>query len=106
MPEPRPAPPHERAAMDPLVAGLPAAVRAGPAGPRHGRRVQALGHPHAAYGARRPGGRLYLPNCAVRCAQRVYVKGEQVIQIEGSPDSPISRGGRLCPKGSAKQWAL
>jgi formate dehydrogenase major subunit len=42
------------------------------------------------------------PYCAVGCAQRVYVKDEQVIQIEGHPDSPISRG-RLCPKGSASK---
>ena len=42
------------------------------------------------------------PYCAVGCAQRVYVSGEQVIQIEGNPDSPISRG-RLCPKGSASK---
>jgi formate dehydrogenase major subunit len=40
------------------------------------------------------------PYCAVGCAQKVYVSGEQVVQIEGDPDSPISRG-RLCPKGSA-----
>ena len=48
------------------------------------------------------------PYCAVGCGQNVYVKGaedgeagrEKVIQIEGDPDSPISRG-RLCPKGSA-----
>jgi formate dehydrogenase major subunit len=40
------------------------------------------------------------PFCAVGCAQKVYVRDEQVIQIEGDPDSPISRG-RLCPKGSA-----
>jgi formate dehydrogenase major subunit len=40
------------------------------------------------------------PFCAVGCAQRVFVKDEQIIQIEGHPDSPISRG-RLCPKGSA-----
>lgn len=40
------------------------------------------------------------PFCAVGCAQKVYVKDEKVIQIEGNPDSPISRG-RLCPKGSA-----
>ena len=40
------------------------------------------------------------PYCAVGCAQRVYVKDEKVVQIEGNPDSPISRG-RLCPKGSA-----
>lgn len=42
------------------------------------------------------------PYCAVGCAQRVYVKDEKVIQIEGNPDSPISRG-RLCPKGSASK---
>jgi len=48
------------------------------------------------------------PYCAVGCGQNVYVKraegGEvgraEVVQIEGDPDSPISRG-RLCPKGSA-----
>jgi formate dehydrogenase major subunit len=40
------------------------------------------------------------PYCAVGCGQRVYVKDQKVIQIEGDPDSPISRG-RLCPKGSA-----
>ncbi len=40
------------------------------------------------------------PYCAVGCGQTVYVKDEQVVQIEGDPDSPISRG-RLCPKGSA-----
>jgi formate dehydrogenase major subunit len=40
------------------------------------------------------------PYCAVGCAQRVYVKDEKVVQIEGNPASPISRG-RLCPKGSA-----
>ena len=42
------------------------------------------------------------PYCAVGCGQRIYVKDEKVIQIEGDPDSPISRG-RLCPKGSASK---
>lgn len=42
------------------------------------------------------------PYCAVGCAQRVYVKDGRVIQIEGNPHSPISRG-RLCPKGSASK---
>jgi formate dehydrogenase major subunit len=42
------------------------------------------------------------PYCAVGCAQKVYVKDEQVVQIEGNPDSPVSRG-RLCPKGSASK---
>lgn len=40
------------------------------------------------------------PFCAVGCGQKVYVKDEQIVQIEGDPDSPISRG-RLCPKGAA-----
>jgi formate dehydrogenase major subunit len=42
------------------------------------------------------------PYCAVGCGQKVYVKDETVIQIEGDPDSPISRG-RLCPKGAASE---
>jgi formate dehydrogenase major subunit len=40
------------------------------------------------------------PYCAVGCAQLVYVQDGRVTQIEGDPDSPVSRG-RLCPKGSA-----
>jgi formate dehydrogenase major subunit len=44
------------------------------------------------------------PYCAVGCGQNVYVargrEGERVTQIEGDPDSPVSRG-RLCPRGSA-----
>jgi formate dehydrogenase major subunit len=42
------------------------------------------------------------PYCAVGCGQRIFVKDGKVIQIEGDPDSPISRG-RLCPKGSASK---
>jgi formate dehydrogenase major subunit len=42
------------------------------------------------------------PYCAVGCGQKVYVKDEKVIQIEGDPDSPISRG-RLCPKGAGSE---
>jgi len=52
------------------------------------------------------------PYCAVGCGQNVYVQDapggsggtgpprKKVVQIEGDPDSPVSRG-RLCPKGSA-----
>ena len=40
------------------------------------------------------------PYCAVGCGQNVYVKDQKVVQIEGDPDSAVSRG-RLCPKGSA-----
>jgi formate dehydrogenase major subunit len=46
------------------------------------------------------------PYCAVGCGQRVYVKKiggrDTVTQIEGDPDSPVSRG-RLCPKGAASK---
>jgi formate dehydrogenase major subunit len=46
--------------------------------------------------------RSVCPYCAVGCGQRVFVKDDRVVQIEGDPDSPISRG-RLCPKGSASE---
>src|SRR3954451_20238855 len=46
--------------------------------------------------------RSVCPYCAVGCGQRVFVKDGKVTQIEGDPDSPISRG-RLCPKGSASK---
>jgi formate dehydrogenase major subunit len=46
--------------------------------------------------------RSICPYCAVGCGQKVYVKGEKVVQIEGDPDSPVSRG-RLCPKGAASE---
>jgi formate dehydrogenase major subunit len=46
--------------------------------------------------------RSICPYCAVGCGQRVYVKDGAVTQIEGDPDSPISRG-RLCPKGAASK---
>lgn len=42
------------------------------------------------------------PYCAVGCGQNVFVKDGEVVQIEGDPDSPISRG-RLCPKGAASR---
>ncbi len=42
------------------------------------------------------------PFCAVGCSQNVFVKDGKITQIEGDPDSPISRG-RLCPKGSASK---
>jgi formate dehydrogenase major subunit len=46
--------------------------------------------------------RSVCPYCAVGCGQRVYVRDGAVTQIEGDPDSPVSRG-RLCPKGSASK---
>ena len=46
--------------------------------------------------------RSVCPYCAVGCGQLGYVQNGEVAQIEGDPDSPISRG-RLCPKGSASE---
>src|SRR5260370_19736864 len=40
------------------------------------------------------------PYCAVGCAQLVAVREGKIVNIEGNPDSPISRG-TLCPKGAA-----
>ena len=39
------------------------------------------------------------PYCAVGCAQQVWVKDGQIIDIEGDPRSPINEG-HLCPKGA------
>jgi formate dehydrogenase major subunit len=39
------------------------------------------------------------PYCGVGCGQVIYTKGNDIVQIEGDPESPISRG-RLCPKGA------
>jgi formate dehydrogenase major subunit len=44
--------------------------------------------------------RSVCPYCAVGCGQLVFVEKGRITQIEGDPDSPVSRG-RLCPKGSA-----
>jgi formate dehydrogenase major subunit len=46
--------------------------------------------------------RSVCPYCAVGCGQKIFVKDEKIIQIEGDPESPVSRG-RLCPKGSASK---
>jgi formate dehydrogenase major subunit len=40
------------------------------------------------------------PYCAVGCGQLASVRGGKLVNLEGNPDSPISRG-TLCPKGSA-----
>jgi formate dehydrogenase major subunit len=46
--------------------------------------------------------RSICPYCAVGCGQLVHSRDGEIVQIEGDPDSPISRG-RLCPKGSASK---
>ena len=40
------------------------------------------------------------PYCAVGCAQLAHVRDGKLVNLEGNPDSPISRG-NLCPKGAA-----
>src|SRR5260370_996537 len=40
------------------------------------------------------------PYCAVGCGQIVSVRNNKIINIEGNPESPVSRG-TLCPKGAA-----
>jgi formate dehydrogenase major subunit len=40
------------------------------------------------------------PYCAVGCGQLVSVQNNKIVNIEGNPESPISRG-TLCPKGAA-----
>lgn len=40
------------------------------------------------------------PYCAVGCGQLVYIKDEEIIDIEGDSASPVSNG-CLCPKGAA-----
>ena len=40
------------------------------------------------------------PFCAVGCGQLVSVKDRKIVNIEGNPESPVSRG-TLCPKGAA-----
>jgi len=44
--------------------------------------------------------RSVCPYCAVGCGQLLHVRDGKLINVEGNPDSPISRG-NLCPKGAA-----
>jgi formate dehydrogenase major subunit len=49
--------------------------------------------------------RSICPYCAVGCGQLVFHRDNQLISIEGDPDSPISAG-HLCPKGAASHELL
>ena len=40
------------------------------------------------------------PYCAVGCAQVVYTRDGELVDVEGHPRSPVNQG-TLCPKGSA-----
>ncbi len=44
--------------------------------------------------------RSVCPYCGVGCGQLVYTEGEEILAIEGDPESPINQG-TLCPKGAA-----
>ena len=44
--------------------------------------------------------RSVCPYCAVGCGQLVFHRDNQLVAIEGDPQSPISEG-HLCPKGAA-----
>jgi formate dehydrogenase major subunit len=44
--------------------------------------------------------RSICPYCGVGCGQLVFHRRNQVVSIEGDPESPISEG-HLCPKGAA-----
>jgi len=45
------------------------------------------------------------PYCAVGCGQVVYTRGDELIDIEGNPRSPINQG-TLCPKGSSSRQLI
>src|SRR5262245_38107553 len=49
--------------------------------------------------------RSVCPYCAVGCGQLIYHRDDQVLSIEGDPESPINQG-TLCPKGSASRELL
>jgi formate dehydrogenase major subunit len=42
------------------------------------------------------------PFCAVGCGQLVYTRGDELVDIEGNPRSPINQG-TLCPKGASSR---
>ena len=45
------------------------------------------------------------PYCAVGCAQLVYTRDGELVDIEGHPRSPINQG-TLCPKGAASRQLI
>jgi formate dehydrogenase major subunit len=78
---------------------------------RYGTRgtgVEAMSNQTRALRARTEGAavaRSVCPYCGVGCGQLIYHKGDEVLQIEGDPESPISQG-NLCPKGAASRQLL
>jgi formate dehydrogenase major subunit len=49
--------------------------------------------------------RSVCPYCGVGCGQLVYHEGNELLAIEGDPQSPINQG-TLCPKGAASHQLL
>src|SRR6478672_11520149 len=49
--------------------------------------------------------RSVCPYCGVGCGQLVFHRNNQLVSIEGDPESPISAG-HLCPKGAASYELL
>ena len=49
--------------------------------------------------------RSVCPYCGVGCGQLVYHRDNEIVAIEGDPESPISAG-HLCPKGAASAQLL
>jgi formate dehydrogenase major subunit len=49
--------------------------------------------------------RSVCPYCGVGCGQLVFHRGNQLVSVEGDPESPISAG-HLCPKGAASYELL
>ena len=45
------------------------------------------------------------PYCAVGCAQLVYTRDGELVDVEGNPRSPINQG-TLCPRGSATRQLI
>ena len=84
-----------------LLAVVPPADRPGPAGPRRRGRVARTDRLAGAHRGRGHRDALGLPVLRGRLrAEDSTSRTARVTQIEGDPDSPISRG-RLCPKGSS-----
>jgi formate dehydrogenase major subunit len=49
--------------------------------------------------------RSICPYCGVGCGQLVFHRDNQILAVEGDPESPISAG-HLCPKGAASRQLL
>ena len=96
---------------DPLSSGRPPRFAKLRGTPVVGRALDwGLGPAAASDETRRAGARIaglkvtesVCPYCAVGCAQLVYTRGGELVDIEGNPKSPINQG-TLCPKGSASR---